>query len=131
MIGLDTNVLVRYLLKDDPEQVIRVRSLMHSLSVTNPGFISLITLAETAWVLSRTYSFDRDRIAEAISALLHTQELMLEQREAVRTALHAFEESRADFSDCLIAQLGHHAGCEYTVTFDRHAAKLPGMKLLA
>ncbi|GGH04521.1 PIN domain-containing protein [Silvibacterium dinghuense] len=130
MIGLDTNVLVRYLAKDDPAQIIRVRVFMHALSAASPGFISLITLAETAWVLGGNYEFDRKMIVAVITALLQAEELVVEQAEVVREALHLFEESRAGLSDCLIAQLGRHAGCEYTVSFDRHAAKLPGMKLL-
>ena len=131
MIGLDTNVLIRYLTEDDPHQTEKAAALIEARSPDDPGFISLAALTEVSWVLQRSYRFDRKAIAAAIAALLYAQEVVIERAEAVREALRFFEESRAGFSDCLIAQLGQLAGCEYTVTFDRAAAKLPGMKLLA
>ena len=130
MIGLDTNVLVRYLQQDDPAQTAKANALIGSLNSERRGYVSLIALAEVVWILSRKFELDRKALIQIIDSLLRAQELVVEQAEVVRKALYLFEDSKAGFSDCLIAQLGRAAGCDYTVTFDLAAARTASMKLL-
>lgn len=132
MIGIDTNVLVRYLAQDDPKQsVVATRFIEGRLSVENPGFVSTVTLCELVWVLAESYSADRKRIREIVEGLLATKQLVIERSELVWKSLRAWEGVAADFSDALIGQLAIAHGAEKTVTFDRTAAKLPGFELLA
>jgi predicted nucleic-acid-binding protein len=130
MIGIDTNVLVRYLQQDDPSQNAKASALIGSLNSDRRGYVSLITLAEVVWVLTRRFKLERRALAQIVDSLLRVQELVIEQAEVVRKALYLFEDSKAGFSDCLVAQLGRAAGCDYTVTFDQTAAKTAGMKFL-
>ena len=132
MIGIDTNVLVRYLAQDDPKQsAVATRFIEGSLSVEHPGFVSMITLCEIAWVLAESYGADRKHIREIVERLLATKQLVIERTELVWKALRAWEGVPADFSDALIGQIAIAHGSEKTVTFDRTAARLPGFELLA
>ena len=132
MIGIDTNVLVRYLTQDDPKQsAIATRFIEGRLSAEHPGFVSMITLCEIAWVLAESYGADRKRIREIVERLLATKQLVIERSELVWKALRAWENVPADFSDALIGQLAIAHGARTTVTFDRTAARLPGFELLA
>lgn len=132
MIGIDTNVLVRYLAQDDPKQSpVATRFIESRLSADNPGFVSAVTLCEIAWVLAESYGADRKRIRDTVESLLATKQLVLEQAELVWKALRAWEGVAADFSDALIGQLAIARGAEKTVTFDRTAARLPGFELLS
>ena len=132
MIGIDTNVLVRYLAQDDPKQaVIATRFIEGKLSVENPGFVSTVTLCEVVWVLAESYGADRKRIRSIVEGLLATKQLAIERSELVWKSLRAWEGVPADFSDVLIGQLAIAHGSEKTVTFDRTAARLPGFELLA
>ena len=132
MIGIGTNVLVRYLTQDDPKQsAVATRFIEGRLSAENPGFVSTITLCEIAWVLAESYGADRKRIREIVEGLLATKQLVIERPELVWKALRAWEGVPADFSDALIGQLAIAHGGEKTVTFDRTAARLPGFELLA
>ena len=132
MVGLDTNVLVRYLAQDDPKQsAVATRFIEGALTPENPGFVSTVTLCELAWVLADCYAADRKRVREIIESLLGTKQLVIEQTELVWKALRAWEGVPADFSDALIGQLAIFQGAEKTVTFDRSAAKLSGFELLA
>lgn len=132
MIGLDTNVLVRYLAQDDPKQsAVATRFIEGRLSVENPGFVSTVTLCEVAWVLAESYGADRKRIREIVEGLLATKQLVVERAELVWKSLRAWEGVPADFSDALIGQLAIAHGGEKTVTFDQTAARLPGFELLA
>lgn len=132
MIGLDTNVLVRYLTQDDSKQsAIATRFIEDRLTTENPGFVSTITLCEIAWVLAESYGADRKRIRDAVQGLLATKQLVIERSELVWKALRAWEGVPADFSDALIGQLAIAHGGEKTVTFDRTAARLPGFELLS
>lgn len=129
MIGLDTNVLVRYLTLDDVRQTALAAGIFDSLSAESPGFISLVVIVELVWVLESSYDFEKDRIVETLDALLRSQELTVERGDAVRQALRRFAASRADFADCLIERCCREAGSQYTVTFDRKAAAA-GMRLI-
>jgi predicted nucleic-acid-binding protein len=129
-IGLDTNVIVRYLTHDEPTQTVAAVRLMDSLSSDSPGFLSLIVIAELVWVLEGSYRFKKNEIEQVLETLLRSKELAVERAEIVMQALRKFNAGDADFADCLIERCGHAAECQYTVTFDRNAAKGAGMKLL-
>ncbi|MCL2162148.1 MAG: type II toxin-antitoxin system VapC family toxin [Betaproteobacteria bacterium] len=131
MIGLDTNVLVRYFAQDDAVQSKKATALMESLSVDHPGYISQVALVEVVWVLGRCYDVERDPMKNIIESMVATKELVVEGTDTVRKALRVFGASNnVDFADCLIERSGHKAECEYTVTFDVTAAKLAGMQLI-
>jgi predicted nucleic-acid-binding protein len=132
VVGIDTNVLVRYLTQDDPKQsAVATRFVEGRLSAENPGFVSLITLCEIAWVLADAYGADRKRIRATVETLLATKQLVVERAELVWKALRAWESVSADFGDALIGQIAIAHGAKKTVTFDRTAAKLSGFELLA
>jgi predicted nucleic-acid-binding protein len=130
MIGLDTNVLVRFITQDDAVQTPIATRLVESFTADEPGFISLVTLAEMIWVLRSFYDAPRERIQRVIETLLRSSGLRLERSDLVWIALHAYSRGTADFADYLIERCGHDAGCDYSVTFDRDAAVFAGMKLL-
>ncbi|MBV8131138.1 MAG: type II toxin-antitoxin system VapC family toxin [Alphaproteobacteria bacterium] len=130
MIGLDTNILVRYLTQDDPSQSRRATELIEQrLSEDNPGFLSIVAMAEMAWVLERSYGFAAAKIADTIEQLLGTVEVVVEDEQEVFTAMIALKEGRGSFADALIGALGERAGCSVTVTFDQKALRLPGFAL--
>lgn len=132
MIGLDTNVLVRYLAQDDRTQSpLATRFIEGSLSQDEPGFVPTIVLCELVWVLETSYEFDRERVAAVLDGLLRAQQLKFEDPDAASQALRDFQTSKADYVDCLIQRLGSIAGCSHTVTFDRAASRIAGMRLLA
>jgi predicted nucleic-acid-binding protein len=128
MIGLDTNVLVRYATLDDPAQAAVAERVMESLSPESPGFVSQIALVESVWVLRRLFDADDDSINTFVSRLLNSRDLVLENIDAVRRAL-AETHGSLEFTDALLAQAGLAAGCEHTLTFDRRAARVAGMQL--
>ncbi|MDR2208901.1 MAG: type II toxin-antitoxin system VapC family toxin [Azoarcus sp.] len=131
MIGLDTNVLVRYFAQDDAVQSKKATALMESLSVNQPGYVSQVALVEVVWVLGRCYGVERGPMKDIIESMVATKELVVEGADTVRKALRVFGASNnADFADCLIERSGHKAECEYTATFDVAAAKLAGMQLI-
>jgi len=131
MIGLDTNVLVRYLAQDDPIQSAAATELFERrLSEQEPGFVSIVAVTETAWVLERAYGLSNRDIATAIEGVLQTAVLVVESEQEVFGAMIALKEGRGSFADALIAALGEKAGCSHTVTFDRRARRIPGFELL-
>jgi len=129
MIGLDTNVLVRYLTFDDPRQTAAAVKLVDSLSPEAPGFLSLVVIVELIWVLESHCDFKKDEIQGVVETLLQSKDLLVEKADIVRDALRTFGVSRADFSDCLIERCARAAECLHTVTFDKGAAAA-GMRLL-
>lgn len=131
MIGLDTNIVVRYIMQDDVKQSAQATRLIESLSADVPGFVSLVSVVELAWVLSAAYGLDRDQLVEAFEGLLRTKELVVERAEIVWKGVRIFQRANADFADCLIACSAVAAGCARIMTFDRGAAKSGGMTLLA
>ncbi len=127
MIGLDNNVLVRYLTLDDPAQSPRATELLERrLSEANPGFISAVGMVETAAVLERTYRFAATEIATAIERLLAADRLRAEREQEVHAAMVAWREDLGTFADALIGAVGGKEGCAHTATFDRKALRLPG-----
>jgi predicted nucleic-acid-binding protein len=131
MIGLDTNVVIRFLTHDDARQTAAAQKTLNSLSSESPGFLSLTVIAEIVWVLTISYGFSKKEIELALDGLLHSKDLIIERAEIVSQALGKFKNSSAGFADCLIERSGHVAGCEYTFTFDKRAAAGTGMRLLA
>jgi predicted nucleic-acid-binding protein len=131
MIGLDTNVLIRYLTQDDPVQSAKATELIERrLTAKNPGFVSIVAMVETVWVLDRAYSLTAQEISTAVERLLQVEVLAIENEQQVFTAMVALKQGRGSFSDALIAQLGVRAGCARTLTFDRKALRLPGFEIL-
>lgn len=130
MIGLDTNVLVRYIMQDDPKQSPKAGKLIESLDDTNRGYIALVSVIELVWVLSACYDLTREQIAQALDVMLRTKQFAVEQAEQVLRALRVFVASKADFADCLIERSAAQAGCDKTMTFDAGAAKHAGMTLI-
>ncbi|MBB6287812.1 MULTISPECIES: PIN domain-containing protein [unclassified Pseudomonas] len=130
MIGLDTNVLVRYVTQDDPVQSPKASELIESLTTLSPGFVSLVSVVELVWVLQSCYQSAKNDIVVVLETLLRTRELTIEHAEVIWQALRRFTANNADFADCLIERCAHAAGCEYTATFDLNAAKAAGMKRL-
>ena len=132
MIGLDTNVLVRYVTQDDPAQSRLVaRTLDARVTLEQPGFVCIVTVIELVWVLQAHYSASREDIAVAIEELLSDARFRVQHESAVWRALDEFSlTSSTDFADALIAALGQEQGCKTTLTFDKKAARIPGMELL-
>lgn len=130
MIGLDTNVLARYLSQDDPAQAARATTLMDSFTPENPGFIPLVTLVELVWVMQSCYQAKKTEIIEILQMLLGTRELIIENAETAIKALRIYSGSKADFSDCLIERSANKAGCDYCVSFDANAIKDAGFQKL-
>ena len=126
MIGLDTNVVVRYLTQDDLQQSRRATQIFdHQLTTAGPGFLSVVTMVETVWVLGRAYGFVDQVIAAAVELLLQTDVLVIENEQEVFTAMIALKQKRGTFADALIAALGAKASCKHTLTFDQKALRLP------
>ena len=130
MIGLDTNVLVRYIMQDDPRQSPKATRLVESLSNESPGFVPLVATVELAWVLSSNYALGREQVAAALELLLRSKELIVDRSDEVVKALRIFKQGSADFADCLIERIASSAGCTATMTFDVGAAKTAGMSLV-
>ena len=124
MIGLDTNILIRYVVQDDEEQVLAATRLIESqCSEQSTGFISVVVLIELAWVLSAAYEYSKSVVAAVVAQILRTTEFTVEDGDIVWQALREFETGNADFADCLIAHRNHSSGCTTTYTFDRKAAR--------
>lgn len=130
MIGLDTNVLVRYIMQDDPMQSAKATTLMESLKVDRPGFVGVVSIVELYWVLTSCYDLTNDQVGQALDILLRTREIVVDRADEVLRALKVFETGKADFADCLIERMAASAGCEQTMTFDSGAAKHAGMTLI-
>jgi predicted nucleic-acid-binding protein len=131
LIGLDTNVVIRYLVQDDKKQsAAATRFIEKSLTMDVPGCINHITLCEIVWVLQRCYGVTKQQLRVILEALLTTKQLIVENAEVAWKALRAYDADSADFCDALIGQANIHSGCEHTVTFDKKAASLPGFDLL-
>lgn len=123
MIGLDTNVLARYIVQDDAEQAHAAGRLIEGqCTVQAPGYVSVPVLVELVWVLTAAYRYERSVVASVIRQILITAEFLVEDRETAWAALREFETGGVDFADCLIARRNHARGCARTYTFDRRAA---------
>lgn len=130
MIAVDTNVIARYVVRDDPAQTARVDRLLESRTADDPAFIARIALVELVWVLRKGYKYDRETIADVIERILATNELRVEDPDTAVAALAAYRTSAADYADCLMGLLNRNLGCAMTVTFDAAAADLPEFQSL-
>ena len=131
MIGFDTNVIVRYLTQDDPVQSRKATELIErGLTEEEPGFVSVVAMAETAWVLERVYGRTAEEIAAVIERMLEVEVLVVESEQEVFTAMIAVKEGRGSFADALTGALGARAGCSHTVTFDQKALRLTAFEPL-
>jgi len=127
MLGLDTNVLVRFLVQDDQAQFERAQKIIGRESRIGGGvLIGLLVLLETEWVLRSRYSLSKAEILAAFSGLLGSTELRFEDEHSIESALFVWKDSAADFADCLIGARHRALGCRATASFDAKAAKLPG-----
>ena len=130
MIGLDTNVLVRYVMQDGDAQAVAATRLIESLTSEDRGFVPIVALVEFGWVLESVYERSREEIADGYERVLRSRELVVENAEAVWRALRLYTRSNADLADCLIERSAAAAGCDRTMTFDRKAARDCGMELI-
>ena len=132
MIGLDTNVLVRYVVQDDPRQTAMVAHLIeHTLdSVEQPGFIASVVLCELVWVLESNYGYPREQIAEGLQQLFEVDRFRFEAPGLIWHALDGYR-AGADFADAMLALINEQAGCDYTASFDRKAARMGQVRLLS
>jgi predicted nucleic-acid-binding protein len=131
VIGLDTNILVRYLAQDHPAQCVVVNALLEQrLSESDPGYVSLVALSEAAWVLLRTYKADRESVADGFLNLFLSRKITFQESPAVYAGLRALKDGTMDFHDAMIRYLGQKTGCDTTLTFDKRAARHDGFTLL-
>ena len=127
MLGVDTNVLVRYLTRDDQPQYEKARRMIdREVAKGEPVLVSLLVLLETEWVLRSRYEMAKADIVTAFSALLDTADLTFEDEPSVETAVYSWKDSAADFAHCLIEARNRRLGCRATATFDVRALKLAG-----
>ena len=122
MIGIDTNVLVRYLVQDDEKQAAAATKIFNRVSDTNPAFINNIVMCEMVWVLSRAYKYQKKIIVEVIEQLLTTSGIEFENAEIIRKALRRYSKGKGDFADFMIAETNNSNGASTTYTFDRRAS---------
>lgn len=132
MIGVDTNVLVRFVVDDptEPDQCAMARALISSADGPGQVFISLTTVVEFCWVLRSSYGFSRTETLTVLRDIVEAQEFVIENSGQVAQALDESERESKDFPDVLIAISGRDIGCDVTYTFDKKASSLPGMRLL-
>jgi predicted nucleic-acid-binding protein len=131
MIGLDTNILIRYLTQDDPVESLKATEILERrLTPENPGFVSIVAMVETVWVLDRAYGLTAQDIATVVERLLQVEVLAIENEQEVFTAMVALKRGRGSFPDALIAELGARAGCMRTLTVDQKAARLRGFEFV-
>ncbi|MGA2709735.1 MAG: PIN domain-containing protein [Steroidobacteraceae bacterium] len=127
MLGVDTNVLIRYLIRDDQPQYEKARRLIdREVSKGEPVLVSLLVLLETEWVLRSRYELPKADIVAVFSALLDTADLSFEDEPSIEHAVYSWKDSTADFADCLIDARNRRLGCRATATFDGRALRLAG-----
>ena len=127
MLGVDTNVLVRYLTRDDQPQYEKARRLIdREVAKGEPILVSLLVMLETEWVLRSRYEMAKAGVITAFSALLDAADLKIEDEPSVEAAVYSWKDSAADFADCLIEARNRRLGCRATATFDGRALKLAG-----
>ncbi len=132
MTGLDTNVLVRYIVQDDAEQSLAATALIEGgEKVGETFFINQIVLCEVVWVVTRCYSAGRDEIGRLIEQILRTASFRVQRSEEAWSALNIYRKTPADFADCLIACGNRAADCRETATLDRQAAQTAGFRLVS
>ena len=132
MIGLETNVLVRYIMQDDAKQSPKATKIIEALDgIEQSGYVTLVSIIELVWVLGVSYELTHAQVAQALDSLLRAKQLKIENADQVIRALRVFNVGKSDFADCLIERSANSAGCEKTITFDVNASKHSGMTLVA
>ena len=131
MIGLDTNVLVRYIMQDDPKQSPIATKIIESLTGVGSGYVTLVSIVELVWVLSVSFELTRSQVAQALDGIIRTKQFKIECADQVIRALRVFKMGKSDFADCLIERSANSVGCEKTITFDVNASKHAGMALIS
>ena len=131
MIGLDTNVLVRHLVQDDPGQSRKATHVItKQCTRDDPGFVNRVVLCELVWVLESAYGYSKDTIVVVLDKILRTSQLKIEDTQSAWTAFRMYQKGKADFADCLLGTTNRLSGCDETVTFDQAAAEIEGFQLL-
>lgn len=130
MIGLDSNVLLRILVKDDPEQFRVATQVISALSREQPGYINLVVLAEVCWTLTRRYKAAPARLISVARALVESETIVVQDRDRVRRAIDLAERHGCGLIDALIGTINAEDGCEQTLSFDRGALNIAGFQLL-
>lgn len=130
MTGVDTNILVRYMLRDTPHEYEAARAMLEGFTPESPGYISIPTVVELVWVLRARRKQRRDEVTRNLLFLLRKTGLVFESAALVFDAVSRFHRGRADFADYLIEHICRASGCDLTMTFDRNAASCAGMTLL-
>jgi len=130
MIALDTNVLVRFLTQDDPDQAALAAEAIGGLTTDAPGFVAREVLVELVWVLERAYGCTRAQIARALERLVSAAELEVEAADDAGRALARYRDEGFGFADLMIAAAAHRAGATALITFDRKAARIEGVALI-
>ena len=130
MIGLDTHVLVRYIMQDDPRQSRKATAIVESLEGVGSAYITLVSMVELVWVLTASFDLTRAQVSQALDGIIRTKQFKIENADQVIRALRVFKLGKSDFADCLIERSANSAGCVKTITFDVEAAKHAGMTLI-
>jgi predicted nucleic-acid-binding protein len=127
MLGIDTNVLVRYLVRDDEIQFEKARKLIkREVTAGRRVFINQLVLLETEWVLRSRYAVPKNQLIEIFSGLLNSTDVKFEDEPAIEEAIFIWKDATVGFADCLIGAKNRRLGCRVTATFDVKASKLPG-----
>lgn len=131
VIGLDTNVLVRHLTQDDPVQSPKATEIIeHRLTEENPGFVSIVVMVETVWVLERAYSLTTPEIAAAIEHMLQADVLVIQNEHEVFTAMVALKQGLGSFADAILAALGAKVGAAIQLHSTRRLSDFQDSSLL-
>lgn len=126
MNGLDTNVLIRYLVADDEAQAAKAKRYIES----GPSYINCIVLCEVVWVLESAYGYDKEAVITVLERVLSTHEVEVEDADVALATLHDYRRSSAGFTDCLIGHRNAAHGCNETGSFDKRAKGVAGFKML-
>jgi predicted nucleic-acid-binding protein len=126
MNGLDTNVLIRYLVADDQVQAAKAKRYIES----GPGYVNCIVLSEVVWVLESAYGYEKEAVVSMLERLLSTHEVEVEDADVALAALHDYRRSTAGFTDCLIGRRNAAHGCRETGSFDKRAKGIAGFRML-
>jgi len=130
VIGIDTNVLVRILVKDDEKQAQLAFDYITDSCADSLVIINNIVFCEVVWVLESAYNYTKEEITDCLSRILKTKQFLIPDKESIRLALKLYQETKIDFADALIGYLNEKQNCEFTITFDKEAAKTNLYKLL-
>ncbi|MFN3685708.1 PIN domain-containing protein [Salinarimonas sp.] len=130
LAGIDTNVLVRFMVEDEPDQAGRARNLLSDLTRVGPVVVNGIVLVELFWILRSTLKLARAEIVDKLRVLLESDDVAVVEAQAARAALQDYEAGLGDFSDRLIARINEAHGASTTYTFDQRAARHPPLALV-